>query len=176
MSYVAVMPYEDYEAACDAIRIKTGTSDLIKSGEMAGLIEGIEGSGNAETCVVRFPESPYIIRVAYTDASGKIKIDYVSNGTSYDGITVNAINVQKNSFIIFVNNSAQETDSSSNVGYLNGWHECNSDGSGYGFINPLSASYLIKRGSNYSTENFPIALFVANDITFGYSVSDKEPT
>lgn len=46
---VATMPFSDYEAACNAIRTKTGTSDLIKSGEMAGLIEGIENGGSTET-------------------------------------------------------------------------------------------------------------------------------
>ncbi len=44
---VATMPFSDYEAACNAIRGKTGTSNLIKSGDMAEMIEGIEG-GNTE--------------------------------------------------------------------------------------------------------------------------------
>jgi hypothetical protein len=47
MAEKAIMPFEDYKAACDAIREKTGGSALIKSGEMAGLIEGIESGGAA---------------------------------------------------------------------------------------------------------------------------------
>lgn len=48
MANKAIMPFEDYQAACDAIREKTGGTALIKSGEMAGLIEGIVGGGPAE--------------------------------------------------------------------------------------------------------------------------------
>ena len=36
----AIMPYEDYVEVCDAIRNKNGSSALIKSGEMAALING----------------------------------------------------------------------------------------------------------------------------------------
>ena len=39
----ATMPLTDYQNACDAIREKTGTTDLIKSGEMAEKIMGISG-------------------------------------------------------------------------------------------------------------------------------------
>ena len=35
-----IMPGADYQDACDAIREKTGGTDLIKSGEMGGLIRG----------------------------------------------------------------------------------------------------------------------------------------
>lgn len=48
MANKAIMPFEDYQAACDAIREKTGGTALIKSGEMAGLIEGIVGGGSTE--------------------------------------------------------------------------------------------------------------------------------
>lgn len=78
MSYVAVMPYEDYEAACDAIRIKTGTSDLIKSGEMAGLINGIENSGNTEIIDVNICN--------YTNLSMKIHY-YSEDGYKCDSIS-----------------------------------------------------------------------------------------
>lgn len=40
MSY-SLIPTADYKAACDAIRAKTGKTDLIKSGDMATEIEGI---------------------------------------------------------------------------------------------------------------------------------------
>ena len=42
----AIIPMADYKAACDAIRAKTGKTDLIKSGEMAGEIGGIEVGGS----------------------------------------------------------------------------------------------------------------------------------
>ena len=48
-----IMPGADYEDACDAIREKTGGTDLIKSGEMGGLIRGIEGENHdAEDAII----------------------------------------------------------------------------------------------------------------------------
>lgn len=41
----ALMPSQDYQDACDAIRAVTGATHLIKSGEMAGLISSVK-SGN----------------------------------------------------------------------------------------------------------------------------------
>lgn len=41
----AVMPLSDYEAACDAIREKTGGTDKITSGELAEQISGIVAGG-----------------------------------------------------------------------------------------------------------------------------------
>ena len=41
-----IMPGQDYQDACDAIRTKTGKSDLIKSGEMATEIGSIPGEGD----------------------------------------------------------------------------------------------------------------------------------
>lgn len=43
MSNYAIMPLEDYDRACDAIRAKTGKSDPIESGDMAREISYIEG-------------------------------------------------------------------------------------------------------------------------------------
>lgn len=40
-----MMPGQDYQDACDAIRAKTGGTALIKSGDMAGEIESIETGG-----------------------------------------------------------------------------------------------------------------------------------
>ena len=40
-----IMPGEDYQAACDAIRAKSGKTDLIKSGEMATEINSITTKG-----------------------------------------------------------------------------------------------------------------------------------
>ena len=42
-----LMPGADYQAACDAIRAKTGKSELIKSGELAAEIAGITGGGGS---------------------------------------------------------------------------------------------------------------------------------
>lgn len=47
----AMMPHEDYVAACDAIREQTGTEDLIKSGDMSNMIRSIEGGGGASDAV-----------------------------------------------------------------------------------------------------------------------------
>ena len=38
-----IMPSEDYQSACDAVRAKTGKSDLIKSGDIASEISSIQG-------------------------------------------------------------------------------------------------------------------------------------
>lgn len=49
MSKNAVMPMDDYVATCDKIREKTGTEDLIKSGELTEKIDGVfEAGKNAE--------------------------------------------------------------------------------------------------------------------------------
>lgn len=40
-----MMPGQDYQDACDAIRAKIGGTALIKSGDMAGEIESISGGG-----------------------------------------------------------------------------------------------------------------------------------
>lgn len=45
MSDYAYMPFSDYEDACDAIRSKTGKTDLIKSGDMASEIDSIQTGG-----------------------------------------------------------------------------------------------------------------------------------
>lgn len=47
MSEYVIMPKADYVAACDAIREKTGKTDLIKSGDMESEILGIE-SGRSD--------------------------------------------------------------------------------------------------------------------------------
>lgn len=42
----AIMPSSDYQAICDAVRSKTGSTELLKSGELASAIEGISSGGN----------------------------------------------------------------------------------------------------------------------------------
>lgn len=55
MAEYVVMPKEDYEAACNSIRGKTGKTDLIKSGNLSAEIDSIQtggsGGGSAEGCV-----------------------------------------------------------------------------------------------------------------------------
>lgn len=48
MSDYAVMPMADYQDICDAVREKTGKSDLITSGIMADEISGIEAGGEVK--------------------------------------------------------------------------------------------------------------------------------
>lgn len=43
----AIMPFEDLQDACNAIRAKTGTTDLIKSGDMATLIRSIKATSTS---------------------------------------------------------------------------------------------------------------------------------
>jgi hypothetical protein len=45
MSELVVMPSVDYQAICDAVRAKTGGTDLLKSGDIPSQIEGISGGG-----------------------------------------------------------------------------------------------------------------------------------
>lgn len=53
MSGYVTLPKEDWVNALDAVRAKTGTSDLIASAELAGKISGISGGGGSvETCSV----------------------------------------------------------------------------------------------------------------------------
>lgn len=42
---MVIMPGADYQAACDSIRAKAGTTDLIKSGDMSALIDSLGGGG-----------------------------------------------------------------------------------------------------------------------------------
>lgn len=48
MSELVVMPKADWQAALDATRAKTGKTDLIKSGDLAGEIESISAGGGEE--------------------------------------------------------------------------------------------------------------------------------
>lgn len=45
MSEYVVMPASDWKGICDATRSKAGTTDLLKSGEVAEAIEGIQAGG-----------------------------------------------------------------------------------------------------------------------------------
>ena len=42
---IVMMPGKDYQAICDAVRAKTGGTELLKSGDIPAQIEGISGGG-----------------------------------------------------------------------------------------------------------------------------------
>lgn len=42
LTEMVIMPGEDYQAICDSVRAKTGGTELLKSGEVAPAIDGIE--------------------------------------------------------------------------------------------------------------------------------------
>lgn len=54
MSDIVIMPKADYQATCDAIRARTGKTDLIKSGDLKTEIEAITGGTSADVCYVTF--------------------------------------------------------------------------------------------------------------------------
>jgi len=76
----AIMPLTDYQNACDAIREKTGTNDLIKSGEMAEKIMGISGGGDDGSYNEGFEDGKKAEHDRFWD-------EYQENGkrTNYDG-------------------------------------------------------------------------------------------
>lgn len=69
----AIIPCADYKAACDAIRAKTGKTDLIKSGDMASDIGAIYTGGN----------------IVNPDKSGVIKFDLNARVGNYKSGTIN---------------------------------------------------------------------------------------
>lgn len=65
----AIMPYSDYEGACDAIREKDGSSAPIKSGELRSKILGIETGADVSVVTATAPDV----------LSGKIIVDKDGN-------------------------------------------------------------------------------------------------
>ena len=100
MSDRAIMPFADYKAACDAIREKTDSTDLIKSGDMAGLINGISGGsgGSIET---------FTVSCDYTNEVTGIIFSYIDKNLEHQVATLGfnenelSVEVLKNSFILF---------------------------------------------------------------------------
>ena len=43
-----IMPSSDYQEICDAVREKTGTTEVLKSGEVADAVRGITGVENCQ--------------------------------------------------------------------------------------------------------------------------------
>lgn len=67
MTDYAYMPFSDYEDACDAIRAKTETTDLIKSGEMASKIQSISGGGQTRSANIL---NGVVLNPGYLSANG----------------------------------------------------------------------------------------------------------
>lgn len=92
MADYAVMPKADYLDACDAIREKTGSTDVIKSGEMGAKIRAISGSDEKEIVqVVVKGADPNACSV--WDVKQNAWVDYTTNG-----VTVNVIDYLAVSF------------------------------------------------------------------------------
>lgn len=49
LTEMVIMPGEDYQAICDSVRAKTGKTELLKSGEVAPAIDGIENNTGIDT-------------------------------------------------------------------------------------------------------------------------------
>ena len=85
MADYAVMPKADYLDACNAIREKTSSTDVIKSGEMGAKIRAISGSDEKEVVqVVVKGADPNACRV--WDVKQNAWVDYTTSG-----VTVNVI-------------------------------------------------------------------------------------
>ena len=77
MSNIAVMPYADYEAACNSVRAKTGKTSPIKSGELATEIDGISvGGGDSDSKFASLVDGT-ITEITAQDLAGATRIaDY----------------------------------------------------------------------------------------------------
>ena len=85
MADYAVMPKADYLDACNAIREKTSSTDVIKSGEMGAKIRAISGSEEMEIVqVVVKGADPNACSV--WDVRKNAWVDYTT-----DGVTVNVV-------------------------------------------------------------------------------------
>jgi len=71
----ALIPCADYQAACDAIRAKTGKSEPIKSGELASEISGITGGGSGGSF-----EGVHTVTFMSEDGSSVLYERYVADG------------------------------------------------------------------------------------------------
>ena len=92
MADYAVMPKADYLDACNAIREKTGGTDVIKSGEMGAKIRAIAGSEEMKIVqVVVKGADPNTCSV--WDVKQNAWVDYTTNG-----VTVNVIDYLAVSF------------------------------------------------------------------------------
>lgn len=58
-----IMPSADYQATCDAIREKTGKTDILKSGDLASEISSITGGSSADVRYVTFMNGDTVLYV-----------------------------------------------------------------------------------------------------------------
>ena len=74
-----IMPGEDYQAICDAVREKRNETEVIKSGEIAGKIQGIEATPKLQNKVVRMTSIDDITIAPGEgyDAIGSVTLDNV---------------------------------------------------------------------------------------------------
>lgn len=101
----AIMPSSDYQDICDAVRVKTGKTDLLKSGELAEAISGIGGKSS-------------IIDMSYFCSHGYRvnelnKID-TSKSTSFYGTFINCDG----------HTSFPDIDTSSGMDFRDMFHNC----------------------------------------------------
>lgn len=94
LTNMVIMPGSDYQDICDAIREKTGSTDVIKSGDMADQIRNIAGN-STEMCTVTF--------VNNSDDSIKLypKYEGCSDSIDVDRFESASVTVPKNSVVWF---------------------------------------------------------------------------
>ena len=87
MADYAVMPKADYLDACNAIREKTGGTDVIKSGEMGARIRAIETGGLSQVLVKATTPAVASLFTVYDYETG------AWTQPTPEGITVSGLNV-----------------------------------------------------------------------------------
>ncbi len=81
MANYAVMPVADYEDACNAVREKTGNTEVIKSGDMGAQIRAIKSGASVDTCTVFI--DTYTARCAAAVYSGEAFTGYWSADVNF---------------------------------------------------------------------------------------------
>lgn len=95
-----MMPRTDYYNICEKVRLKTGTSDPLTSGQIPSLVEAISGSGGVVTISPKFAYS--INRISGTNYGFSLGSDLGLTGEKekYRDYYVNENSGQKDSFAI----------------------------------------------------------------------------
>lgn len=111
MADFVVMPKTDYQDACDAVREKTGKSDLIKSGEMSTEIRNIPvGGGDTEVIEQMIDESGVLDS---TEGTVEEKVEQVIDYANFKNIIQEALYHDEgsgayNQMSIFANTSVED--------------------------------------------------------------------